>query len=163
MQCSPLAPGRIHHYQMNYVPSKDMFKSQQVSVTAHLWKTESSVMTQVKGRLLGWACTNTSGTLTNEEEETANRERQPQAEGHPEWLAAQEAGRAKEDMCPRVSEESPTCSPIHRHMHCGSGRLVSGISLHASVASIKPSPWSVLAAPREIQWSLLIARIPETW
>ena len=60
-------------------------------------------MTQVKGRLLGWACTNTSGTLTNEKMETANRERQPQAEDQPDWLAAHEAGRAKDDICLRVS------------------------------------------------------------
>lgn len=101
---------------MNYVPSKDTFKSKKVSVTAHLWKTVFGD-DQVKSRLLGWACTNTSGTLTNEEVETANRERQLQAEGHSEWLAAQEVGRAMEDTCPRVSEESPTCSPTHRHTH----------------------------------------------
>lgn len=60
-----------------------MFKSQQVLVTDHLWKTVFDD-DQVKRRLLGWSCTNTSETLTNEKVETANRERQPQAEGHPE-------------------------------------------------------------------------------
>lgn len=42
---------------------------------------------------------------------TVNKERQPQAEEHTKRLATPEAGKAKEDMCPQVSEGAPPLPP----------------------------------------------------